>query len=119
MRLALGATANRVVAEFVADSLRVIAVGAIAGWIVAFVLAVDVLSGGPIDVTVFTVVPAILLLVAAIAAWLPARHATRLIQRRRYDSPDLHRSSFRATTNAVTTREIIKGSTPAARRAGR
>jgi predicted permease len=78
VRLALGATADRVVAEFVADSLRVIAVGAIAGWIVAFVLAVDVLSGGPIDVMVFTVVPAILLLVAAVAAWLPARHATRV-----------------------------------------
>ncbi|PYR94287.1 MAG: hypothetical protein DMF84_05575 [Acidobacteria bacterium] len=76
VRLALGATGRRIVREFVADSLRVIVVGAIAGWIVAFVLAVDILSGGPIDVAVFAAVPAILLSVAAIAAWLPARRAT-------------------------------------------
>jgi predicted permease len=78
VRLALGATGRRIVREFVADSLRVIAVGAIIGWVVAFVLAVDVLSGGPIDLIVFVAVPVILLTVAAIAAWLPARRATKV-----------------------------------------
>jgi predicted permease len=78
VRLALGATGARIVSEFVADSLRVIGVGAICGWLVAFVLAVDVLSGGPVDVTVFAAVPAVLLAVAAIAAWLPARRATKV-----------------------------------------
>jgi predicted permease len=78
VRLALGATGRRIVAEFVLDSLRVIGAGAIAGWVVAFVLAVDVLSGGPIELPVFAAVPAILLSVAAIAAWLPARRVTRV-----------------------------------------
>jgi ABC-type antimicrobial peptide transport system permease subunit len=78
VRLALGATGRRIVAAFVLDSLRVIGAGAIAGWVVAFVLAVDVLSGGPIDLPVFAAVPAILLSVAAIAAWLPARRVTRV-----------------------------------------
>jgi len=78
VRLALGATGRRIVAQFVGESLRVIGAGAIAGWVIAFVLAVDVLSGGPIDITVFAVVPAILLAVATIAACLPARRATRV-----------------------------------------
>jgi predicted permease len=78
VRLALGATSRRIVTEFVTDSLRVIGAGAIAGWVAAFVLSVDVLSGGPVDVIVFGAVPAILMTVAAIAAWLPARRATRV-----------------------------------------
>lgn len=78
VRLALGATGRRIVAEFVADSLRVIGIGAITGWVVAFVLAVDVLSSGQIDLTVFGAVPAILLIVAAVASWLPARRATKV-----------------------------------------
>jgi ABC-type antimicrobial peptide transport system permease subunit len=78
VRVALGATGRRIVGEFVADSLRVVGVGAIAGWVVAFVLAVDVLSGEPIDLTVFVAVPVILLIVAAVASWLPARRATKV-----------------------------------------
>jgi putative ABC transport system permease protein len=78
VRLALGATGGRIVSEFVADSLRVIGVGAICGWLIAFVLALDVLSGGPIDRIVFAAVPAVLLVVAAVAAWLPARRVTRV-----------------------------------------
>jgi ABC-type antimicrobial peptide transport system permease subunit len=78
VRLALGATGRRIVSEFVADSLRVIAAGAIAGWLIAFVLAIDVLAGGPVDIPVFAGVPAILLAVAALACWLPARRATRV-----------------------------------------
>jgi putative ABC transport system permease protein len=78
VRLALGATGRRIVAQLVAESLRIIGVGAIAGWLVAFVLAVDVLSGGPIDVVVFAAVPALLVTIGAIAAWLPARRATKV-----------------------------------------
>jgi ABC-type lipoprotein release transport system permease subunit len=76
VRLALGATSRRLVAHFVGDSLSVIGVGALAGWLVAFVVALDVIPGGSIDVPVFVGVPAILLTVAAFACWLPTRRAS-------------------------------------------
>ena len=74
VRLALGATARRVVAQFVRETLGVIGLGALVGWAVALVIAMDFVHGS-IDVTVFAGVPAILLLVAAIACWVPARRA--------------------------------------------
>jgi len=78
VRIALGATAGRVMRELIADSLRVIGAGAVAGWLIAFVLAIDVLAGGPVDLRVFAGVPAILFLVSTLACWLPARRATRV-----------------------------------------
>jgi len=77
VRLALGATARRVVAQFVGESLGVIGLGALVGWVLAFIVVLD-LVGGSIDVPVFVGVPAILLLVGACACWLPARRAARL-----------------------------------------
>jgi predicted permease len=74
VRLALGATGRRVVAQMVGESLHVIGLGALAGWLIAFVVDLDVF-GGSIDLSVFLGVPAILLLVAAFACWLPARWA--------------------------------------------
>jgi hypothetical protein len=74
VRLALGATARRVVGQFVRETLGVIGLGALAGWAVAFAIAMDFVDGS-IDVTVFAGVPAILLLVAAVACWVPARRA--------------------------------------------
>jgi len=66
VRLALGATARRVVAQFVGESLGVIGLGALVGWVLAFIVVLD-LVGGSIDVPVFVGVPAILLLVGACA----------------------------------------------------
>ena len=77
VRLALGATARRVVTEFVGQSLGVIGIGALAGWLIALFVALDVV-GGPLDLPVFVVVPAMLLSVAAFASWLPAERATRM-----------------------------------------
>ena len=74
VRLALGATANRVVLQIVADSLRVISAGALVGWAVALIVNLH-LAGGSIDMSVFAGVPGLLLCVAAIASWLPARRA--------------------------------------------
>jgi len=75
VRLALGATAGRVVAQIVGESLRVVAAGALVGW--ALVLLVSVhLVRGPMYLSVFVGVPALLLLVAATACWIPARRAT-------------------------------------------
>jgi predicted permease len=77
VRLALGATARRIVAQMVGESLHVIGAGALAGWLIAFVVDLD-LFGASIDLSVFLGVPAILLLVAAFACWLPAWRAARV-----------------------------------------
>ena len=75
VRLALGATARRVVSQIVRETLRVVGAGALAGWFVMFMVALHLL-GGVISLPVFVGVPAILLAVAAFASWLPARRAT-------------------------------------------
>jgi len=75
VRLALGATARRVVLQIVRETLSVVGAGALAGWLLMFMVALHLL-GGVINLPVFAGVPAILLLVAAIASWLPARRAT-------------------------------------------
>jgi predicted permease len=74
VRMALGATPGRVVLHFVAESLGVAALGGLLGWSLAFVLAAN-LAPRWIDATVFAVVPVVLLAVAALACWLPARRA--------------------------------------------
>jgi predicted permease len=76
VRLALGATARRVVAQIVRETLRVVGVGALVGWLIAFTIVVHVARGRPVDFTVLLGVPSVLLLVATVACWLPARRAT-------------------------------------------
>ena len=75
VRLALGPTAGRVVSQIVRDTMSVVGAGALAGWTVMFMVALHLL-GGVISLPVFIGVPAILLSVAAVASWLPARRAT-------------------------------------------
>lgn len=75
MRLALGATARGVVVQIVRESLWVIGKGALAGWLIAFVLQIHLAPGAPISLSVFLGVPALLLLVATIACWLPTWRA--------------------------------------------
>jgi ABC-type antimicrobial peptide transport system permease subunit len=75
VRLALGATSRRLVAQFVGEHLLVIGLGALAGWLIAFAVVVDVLSA-PVDIAVFAGVPLILLAVATLASWWPARRVT-------------------------------------------
>jgi predicted permease len=77
VRLALGATAGRLVAQFVGEHLVVIGVGALAGWLVAFAVVVDVLTA-PVDPAVFAGVPLVLLAVATLASWWPARRVARV-----------------------------------------
>ena len=79
VRLAIGATAGRIIRQVVVENLGIIAVGAIAGWLLAFVVAIDVLPGGAISPSIFLGVPLILLSVAAVACWLPVRRATRIV----------------------------------------
>jgi predicted permease len=77
VRLALGATARRVVSQIVGETLKVVGAGALAGWMLMFMVALHLL-GGVISLPVFVGVPAVLLLVAALASWLPARRATSI-----------------------------------------
>ena len=77
VRLALGATANRVVAELVAETVGLAAAGAGVGWLVALGVAVHLVRNG-ISAAVFGGVPLAMLTVAAVACWLPARRVARL-----------------------------------------
>jgi predicted permease len=75
VRLALGASATRVIRHIVHETLRFVGAGALVGWLLMFLIALHLL-GGVISLPVFVGVPAILMIVAAIASWLPARRAT-------------------------------------------
>jgi predicted permease len=78
VRMALGATPGRVVRQIIGETLRVIAVGAAAGWAIGFVIAREVALVGKFDVPIFVGVPATLLAVATIACWLPASRVARV-----------------------------------------
>jgi ABC-type antimicrobial peptide transport system permease subunit len=77
VRLALGATTRRIVTQIMRESLRVVAVGAFAGWTIAFMVKLHLVPG-PISLVVFAGMPLVLMIVAALACWVPARRATRV-----------------------------------------
>ena len=78
VRLALGATARRVIGQFVGQSLTIVGLGAVAGWGLAFVIVVVFTPDGTLDLRILAGVPALLMIVATIACWLPARRAARV-----------------------------------------
>ena len=78
VRLALGATGARVVRQIVRESLRVIAIGALSGLGLAFLVAIHVVRGGTVNLLPFMAVGALLMAVAAVACWVPARRASRV-----------------------------------------
>jgi predicted permease len=78
VRLALGATARRVVVQIVGESFRAIGLGAFCGWVLACIIAFDVLDGGIAELPILLGIPALLLSVAACACWLPARRAAAI-----------------------------------------
>jgi ABC-type antimicrobial peptide transport system permease subunit len=84
IRMALGATAGAVVGLVMRQSARLAGVGALIGLVVAFG-AMEVLSSvirfrnvTVVDATAFTVGLVAVLTAATIAAYHPARHATRV-----------------------------------------
>jgi predicted permease len=76
VRLALGASSGQVVLQIIRENLGVITWGAGIGWVVAFVISVHAITKGVIDLPIFIGVPTILLTVAALACWIPARRAS-------------------------------------------
>ena len=78
VRLALGATGARVVGEVVVDTLRIVAAGAVVGWLAVYVVQIHIAPGRPLALTVFAGVPLVLLPVALFASWLPAQRAARV-----------------------------------------
>ncbi len=79
VRLTLGATPRGVVFEIVRQGMKVVALGCAFGWLVAFTLGwylrPKLIGVSLTDPTLYVAIPALLLLVATFACWLPARKA--------------------------------------------
>jgi predicted permease len=78
VRLAFGATSGRVVLQIIRENLGGIAWGTAIGWVLALVISVRAITKGAVNLPVFLGVPAILLGVATLACWIPARRASRI-----------------------------------------
>jgi len=76
IRIAMGATSNRVVKQIVKEGLIVVSGGLILAWVIAAMVQTHLFSAGPGAWTVLMAVPTLLFGVAALACWLPARRAT-------------------------------------------
>ena len=75
VRIAMGATANRVVKQIVKETLIVIGAGVFLAWVLAAMVDTHLFAGGLEDAPVLLGVPLILMTVGTLACWLPARRA--------------------------------------------
>lgn len=78
IRLSLGATGGRVVRGIVAENLRIVSMGAAIGWLVVVMVDLHLVRGGANDLPVLVGVPVVLMAVATLACWLPARRAAQV-----------------------------------------
>jgi putative ABC transport system permease protein len=78
LRLALGASRGTVIRRIVGETLAVIGLGAGAATLIAVTIDLHLVRGGTRDFPVLVGVPLLLMLVGALAAWLPARRASRV-----------------------------------------
>jgi predicted permease len=76
VRIAIGATGDRVVWQIVKEGLLVASAGLILAWVIAGVVQTHLFSGDPGAWVVLITTPVVLLGVAAFSCWLPARRAT-------------------------------------------
>jgi predicted permease len=73
VRMALGASPGRLVRESVASAMRVVIAGAVVGWVIVFISVTALFPSGSGDLVAFVGVPLLLMLVAAVACWIPSR----------------------------------------------
>ena len=78
IRLALGAESRTVVAQIIMQTMTVILYGTIVGWFMAFVPQIHLAAGEPLNKMAFFGAPVLLLGVATLSCWLPARRAIRV-----------------------------------------
>jgi predicted permease len=82
IRMALGATRGDVLQLVTASGVRLVAIGGVAGLLVSLLIArgmASLLFGiGPNDPLTFVAVALLLVAVALVAMWIPARNATRI-----------------------------------------
>jgi len=76
VRIALGATADRVVRQIVKEGMLVASSGVMLAWVVAAMVQLHLFSRAAGAMSVLIAVPIVLLGVAAFSCWLPARRAT-------------------------------------------
>ena len=76
VRIAMGATGDRVVRQIVKEGLLVASSGVILAWIVAAMVQLHLFSRSAGAWSVLVAVPIVLMGVAAFSCWLPARRAT-------------------------------------------
>jgi predicted permease len=76
VRIAVGATSDRVVMQIVKEGVVVAASGVLIAWLLATLVQTHLFSGMPGAWTVLMAVPIVLMGVAALSCWLPARRAT-------------------------------------------
>lgn len=76
VRIAMGATGDRVVRQIVKEGMLVAGSGVILAWMIAGMVQLHLFSSGPGAWAVLMAVPLVLMGVAAFSCWLPARRAT-------------------------------------------
>ncbi len=79
VRMALGATSDRVRWQIVKEGLLVAGSGLVLAWVIAAMVKMHLFTRGGIGAwTMLMIAPVVLLAVAAVSCWLPARRATRV-----------------------------------------
>lgn len=76
VRIAIGATSDRVVGQIVKEGMIVASSGVLLAWLLAAVVQTHLFSGAKGALSVLVAVPIGLLGVAAVSCWLPAKKAT-------------------------------------------
>lgn len=78
VRIAMGATADRVVRQIVKDGLLVTSAGLILAWVIAGMVQMHLFRGSAGSWIVLAAAPMVLFGVAMFSCWLPARRATQV-----------------------------------------